>query len=83
MAGAVIKYLLLGRSYRKCHYCCTYTGIYIYISKCIGAYTQDIGFLISSYGATLVQRASYLALHSISSLLIGLKCVPNSTHTTH
>ena len=51
-------------------------------------------FLISSYGAPLAQRASYLALHSS---LFGsdgtvnydyivansLRCIPNGAHTNH
>ena len=55
-------------------------------------------FMISSYGAPLAQRASYLALHSslfgpvncdyivsnsINCLLIGSRCIPNGTHTKH
>ena len=52
--------------------------------------------LISSYGAPLAQRASYLAQHSsligpdgavnydyiiTNCLLIGSRCIPNGTHT--
>ena len=55
-------------------------------------------FLISSYGAPLAQRGSYLALHSslfgpdgavnydyivINSLLIGSKCIANGVQTNH
>ena len=55
-------------------------------------------FLISSYGAPLAQRASYLEQHSslfgpdgavnfvtnsINSLLIDSKCIPNGAHTNH
>ena len=56
-------------------------------------------FLISWYGAPLDKRAFYLALYSslfgsavnydyiitnsISSLLIGLRCIPNGTHANH
>ena len=51
-------------------------------------------FLISSYGAPLAQRASYLALHSSLFgpdgtvhydyiLLIGSRCIPNGTHANH
>ena len=58
---------------------------------------MDAVFLISLYGPPLVQRA-YLALHSshfgpdgavnydyivTNSLLIGSRCIPNSTHTNH
>ena len=63
-------------------------NIYIYNSE----------FLICWYGASLAQRASYLALHSslfgpdgtvnydcivINSLLIGLRCIPSGAHTNH
>ena len=55
-------------------------------------------FLISSYGAPLAHRASYLTLHSslfgpdgavnydcivTNSLLIGSRCIPNGAHTNH
>ena len=55
-------------------------------------------FLISSYGAQLAQRASYLALHSFlfgpdstvnynyivtNSINSLLICIPNGAHTNH
>ena len=53
-------------------------------------------FLTSLYGAPLVQRASYLALHSshfgpmlqlimiilsLTALTLGSRCIPNGAHT--
>ena len=57
-------------------------------------YTLTSEFLISSYGASLAQRASYLALlwavnydyivtNSINALIIGSRCIPNGAHTNH
>ena len=74
-------------------------NIWIFINSlcCITRIWQS-AFLISSYGAPLAQRASYLALHSslfgpvncdyivsnsINCLLIGSRCIPNGTHTKH
>ena len=61
-------------------------------------YNYSIRSVRSSYGAPLTQRASYLAQHSslfgpddtdyivtnsITSLLIGLRCIPNCSNTNH
>ena len=68
-------------------------------SPCLTAHVRTHSeFLISSYGAPLAQRASYLALHSsffgpvnfdyivtnsINRLLVGSRCIPNGAHTKH
>ena len=60
-------------------------------------YTHNTVFLISSYGAPLAQRASYLALHSslfwasgavnydyiVTSSINFYNCIPNGAHTNH